>query len=128
MPERKRSGRIAAFTIGGAASAFGITQVRASASAANDSDPTRNVTVNSRSGPPVGIGESYTNRPNTSVIATRIAPTTIAWRTLAAMYAPAGSGVPRSRFRIPLSRLNVVWIAMFVKHADTTPNAAIAPT
>ena len=43
MPDRNSSGRIVAFTIGGAASAFGITQVSASASAANDSDPTRNV-------------------------------------------------------------------------------------
>ena len=43
IPDRKSSGRIVAFTIGGAASAFGITAVIASASAANDSDPTRKV-------------------------------------------------------------------------------------
>ena len=54
MPERNSSGRIAAFTIGGAASAFGITPVSASASAANDSAPTRNVTMNSRSAVPIG--------------------------------------------------------------------------
>ena len=36
MPERNSSGRIAAFTTGGAASAFGIAAVSASASAAND--------------------------------------------------------------------------------------------
>ena len=84
--------------------------------------------MNSSSGPPDGNGESYTILPKTSVIATRIAPTTIAWRTRALMYAPAGSGVPRRRFRTPSSLLNVVWIAMFVKHAEITPNAAIAPT
>ena len=40
MPERKSNGRIAALTMGGAASAFGIAPVNASASAANDSAPT----------------------------------------------------------------------------------------
>ena len=52
----------------------------------------------------------------------------MAWTTRADMYAHPGSGVPRVRFRIPWSRWKVTLIAMFVKHAVITPNAASATT
>jgi hypothetical protein len=52
----------------------------------------------------------------------------IAWITRPDMYAHAGSGVPRVRFRMPPSRLNVVLIATFVYVALITPNAASATT
>ena len=54
MPDRNNSGRIVAFTMGGAASAFGIAGVSASAMAANDNEPTTKVTMNSRDGRPLG--------------------------------------------------------------------------
>ena len=45
-PDRNRRGRTVALTIGGAASAFGIAEVSARASAAKLSEPTRNVAMN----------------------------------------------------------------------------------
>ncbi len=65
IPDRNSSGRIVAFTIGGAASAFGITAVIARASAAKDRDPIRNVTTNSMSGSPVGNGDVVRERGRT---------------------------------------------------------------
>ena len=75
MPERKSSGRIAALTIGGAASAFGIAPVSARARAANDNAPIANVTENSSRAVPIGKVPSKNAHPKTSVMTTRIAPT-----------------------------------------------------
>ena len=101
IPDRNSSGRIVAFTIGGEASAFGIAAVSARARAANDSDPTSSVARNSRSGRPVGRSVPYATLPNASVITTRIAATIIECSTRANRYDHDGSGVPRSRLRIP---------------------------
>ena len=46
--------------------------------------------------------------------------------TTPATNAHDGSGVPRIRLRIPLSRRSERLIAMLVKHAPMTPNATSA--
>ena len=46
--------------------------------------------------------------------------------TTPAMNAHGGSGVPRSRLRMPLSRRSDSVMAMLVKQAPMTPNATSA--
>ena len=58
MPERNSRGRIVAFTIGGAASAFGIAGVSASPSAAKLAAPTRTTTIDRTRSMPVGRSAS----------------------------------------------------------------------
>ena len=116
MPDRNSSGRIVAFTIGGAASAFGMTAVSASASAAKLSRADQQHHDELQPAvTPVGSRRRVGDRAERRrVIATRTNAIDIAWTTRARRYAHPGSGVPRVRFRIPWSRWNVTLIAMFV--------------
>ncbi len=68
----------------------------------------------------------YTTIPNPVVSSARTMLTMIDEPTTPEMNAQVGSGVPRSRLRMPLSRRSDSPIEMFVKQAPMTPNATSA--
>jgi hypothetical protein len=120
MFEMNVSGRMRTFVMAGAASALGMIVVAARPSAVKLADPNRSVA--SRPGSVARrIDTPYTVTASVSVVATSTEAVTSVDAILPARNAHGGSGVPRMRFRTPLSRETAVDEARLVKVAMIRP-------
>ncbi len=120
-----RIGSTSALTTAGAASAFGITPASASPRALKAAAATTR-TSRIAGTAPHGTSTPYSSAPNAATMTTSSAVTSTAWPMRPARYAQVGSGVPRTRLRMPSSRAMATVIDRLVKVAVTTANTMIA--
>ena len=125
--EMNSSGRMDAFTIAGAASAFGMTVVTASPSVQNVAAAIASVSSTAGS---VFVGSSTpkASQPAPATMITNSAVSSTEWMILPARYDQLGRGVPRTRFSSPPSLANVMPMATFVYVAPTTAKTMMPGT